>query len=577
MTRLLDWLRARPRAWAPLALAWALLLGLPTLPVGYVLDDHVHRYAFTGFPTPARGLDLFSFTPKEAGGLEPFIRSGPFPWWTHPELRVRFFRPLSSALLHLDHALFPEQPLPAHVHSLLWNLAFVAVGLLLLRRLVPAGPAQLLAMLLFAAAASRWMAGTWLANRNALVAGTFVLAGFWAHLRWRQDGWRPGAALSLLGYAVGLTGAEVAVAFLAYPVAFELTAPGASWRRRLAGLVPVLLGLAAYGVAYRLTASGARHSGTYLDPLGAPLEYLVAAPARVLALLGNLAAQLPIDLWLTAPALRPVIVAVALLAVGAVAWGARPLSREAPARLRFLTLAAVLSLLPAAAVFPMARQVLPASLAGAALFAWLAQHAWRRRRLALLALVLGVQLALPSATWLVMPTLAKAIGERTDAAVAAMELEADWSKLRVLALTTPDPSMFLYAPLQRAVTLRSVPRAWWILTHGLVTLDLHRVDEATLEVQVVGGRLLEGDFEQVVRTPREPFAPGDRVPLEGAAVEVLALDEGFPTRLRVTVEGGFDAPDLRVLAYRDGTFRRVALPAVGGTLRLETSPGPMTP
>jgi hypothetical protein len=577
VTRLVDWLRARPRAWAPLALAWALLLGLPTLPVGYVLDDHVHRYGFTGFPSPAQGLDLFSFTPKAAGGLAPFIRSGPFPWWTHPELRVRFFRPLSSALLHVDHALFPDRPLPAHAHSLLWNLAFVAVGLLLLRRLVPAGPVQALAMLLFAAAAPRWMAATWLANRNALVAGTFALLGFWAHLRWRQDGWRAGAVLSALCFAAGLTGAEVAVAFLAYPVAHELTARGASWRRRLVGLVPVLLSLAAYGVAYRLTLSGARHSGTYLDPLGAPLAYLAAAPARVLALLGSLAAQLPVDLWLTAPGLRPVIVGVALVVVGAVARAVRPLDREDPGRLRFLVLAAALSLLPAAAVFPMARQVLPASLAGAALFAWLAQHAWRHRRVALLGLVLGVHLALPSATWLVMPTLAKAIGERTDAAVAAMELEADWSKLRVLALTTPDPSMFLYAPLQRAVELGSVPRAWWILTHGLVTLDLHRVDDATLEVAVVGGRLLDGEFEQVVRSPNEPFAAGDRVVLEGAAVEVLALDGGFPTRLRVTVEGGFDAPDLRVLAYRDGTFRRVALPAVGGTLRLETSPGPMTP
>lgn len=577
MTRLVDWLRARPRAWVPLALAWALVLSMPTLQVGYVLDDHVHRYGFTGFPTPARGLDLFSFSPKEPGGLSAFIRVGPFPWWTHPELRVRFFRPLSSALIHLDHALFPDQPLPAHLHSLAWNLAFVLAGLLVLRRLVPAGPAQALAFLLFAAAASRWMAVTWLANRNALVAGTPVLFGFLAHLRWRQDGWRPGALLSGVGYAVGLCGAEVAAAFFAYPAAYELTARGASWRRRLAGLTPLLACVAGYGVAYRLTRSGARHSGTYLDPLGAPLEYLAELPTRLLALLGNLAAQLPVDFWLSYPASRPLLALLAAVAVGVVGLGAWQLHREDAPRLRFLAVGIVLSLLPAAAVFPMSRQVLPASLGGAALFAWLAQWLWRRQRRALVAVVLGLHLALASLTWFLMPPLMRGITDQADAAVATMEAEREWSSLRFLVLTTPDPSVFLFPPLQRASALGAMPRTWWILTHGQLTLDVQRTAADALEVTVVNGRLVAGDFEQVLRTPRERFAPGDRVALEGGAVEVLAVDDGFPTRLRVELESGFDAPDLRVLAWRDGTFRRVTLPPVGGTLRVEPSPGPMSP
>lgn len=52
------------------------------------------------------------------------------------------------------------------------------------------------------------------------------------------------------------------------------------------------------------------------------------------------------------------------------------------------------------------------------------------------------------------------------------------------------------------------------------------------------------------------------------AVEVLAADERGATRLRLEFGGPLASPRLRVLTWRDGAYRALALPPPGGTLEL---------
>ncbi|HEY4119216.1 MAG TPA: hypothetical protein VGM56_15220, partial [Byssovorax sp.] len=106
------------------------------------------------------------------------------------------------------------------------------------------------------------------------------------------------------------------------------------------------------------------------------------------------------------------------------------------------------------------------------------------------------------------------------------------------------------------------------------THRITRVDARTLRVEILGGRMFEGAFETVVRSPREaPLEPGDRVALEGAVVTVLASDHGAPTALEYAMDRSLDDDDVRVVTWQDGAPRRVDLP-IGGAEEIAWSPGP---
>ena len=104
--------------WAALL---AVLASLPSLVVGFSSDDLSHRLALEGrAPGYAGGwFGLYDFTLPSMPAAA-LIKQGLFPWFTDPAVSLRFFRPLSSATLALDNALFGRNPLFAHVHSLLW-------------------------------------------------------------------------------------------------------------------------------------------------------------------------------------------------------------------------------------------------------------------------------------------------------------------------------------------------------------------------------------------------------------------------------------------------------------------------
>jgi hypothetical protein len=290
-----------PRA----VLVSALLAGavvVPSLGMGYAADDFLHLAALEGMDTPAGPLDLFTFARGDPEHTLPFIEHGPYPWWTFPGVKLAFFRPLSSALAFAEHALFGRAPLLAHLHSLLWYVALAAVAAALYQRTLSSRVA-VLAAVLFAIDDAHFMPAAWIANRNALIAGVPALLGLWAHLRAREEGWRPGYAWSVLGFCIGLAGGEVALAAFAYLFAYELSREE-RWSRRLVALAPAAVIGLAYVIAYKALGYGARDSAIYVDPVSTPLRYLAVAPARCFALIGALVMSSPVDLWMFLEASR---------------------------------------------------------------------------------------------------------------------------------------------------------------------------------------------------------------------------------------------------------------------------------
>ncbi len=103
------------------AVLWALILAAPTLDVGLFGDDYLQAEFLTASrdgTANVRWWDMFVF----ADGIhnEQLRAMGRLPWWTDPELRVAFFRPLSVATHQLDHRWWPRQLWAMHLQSMLW-------------------------------------------------------------------------------------------------------------------------------------------------------------------------------------------------------------------------------------------------------------------------------------------------------------------------------------------------------------------------------------------------------------------------------------------------------------------------
>ena len=93
-------------------------LSLPAVLSGWMNDDYF-------FDTPLYETDApfgyYSF-------MERFEEARLQPWWTSPEYKLRFLRPLASLTLHLDFTLFGSHPLGAHLHSLFWSIVLLLGG-----------------------------------------------------------------------------------------------------------------------------------------------------------------------------------------------------------------------------------------------------------------------------------------------------------------------------------------------------------------------------------------------------------------------------------------------------------------
>ena len=102
--------------------ALAMLLTIPSLWAGRAADDYFHQLRFAEterfgklFDSP---LDIFTFAQPEL--TEPLMNIGVWPWWSLPDLKGAFWRPLTALTHWADYALWPERAELMHVQSILW-------------------------------------------------------------------------------------------------------------------------------------------------------------------------------------------------------------------------------------------------------------------------------------------------------------------------------------------------------------------------------------------------------------------------------------------------------------------------
>lgn len=579
-----------------LALCLAATLHAPTLTGGFKGDDYVQYGMLHGtFPSPRAPWDLFSFA---AGTPEDFAHSSDFgylPWWSHPALRLRMFRPLASALMALDFTLFGTHAAPQHAHTWLWfGLLLWAAGRVCWRFLPPR--AAVLTLLLFAAAPCHTLPLSWLANRSTLLGSAFAFLALdlqasarlaSTHVRARK--WAAAFA-TLLALAAG----EYGLCALVYALVYAFTGDQ-PWnaRTRCAAAWPVLLPALCYVALHSLIGSDIVHSGFYISPTGSPKAFAMAALTRVPVLCADLLLGLPslhysqgspLRTWLLSSGIVPVSlwpqlpdwqtwhVLLGYAAISCGLWYAVTLRRSAPAP-SWLFAAAGLSLIPVAGSLPEDRLLVAASLGSCALLACILTRDLRTHAPRLVAYALWCCAAWAAGSGLVRSYQdARTTRTRTEMA-RAFAVQAEFpphpESTRVYLLAAADFNTAANLPWLRQLELgEALPRSYRRLSPGPLPLDVTRTADRALEVSVLTSGIYGTALPSLYRSAAAPVRSGERHELPGLAVTVLTVFANNPTRIRFEFDRSLDDPALWFLVSTVHGLKHHVLPAVGATERL---------
>lgn len=566
------------------ALGLALLLTAPSLWVGLQLDDYFHWGLVTQqnpvlhTNSPASPYGLFSFLDGDPGRVLDLTNLGLLPWWTNPEVKYAFWRPLTEFTHGLDYGFWPQLPWLMHVHSLIYfALLLWAVFQLFAVMQEEPGREQNGALrwmvFLFALSYTHGVPAGWLANRNALLAGIFLVLTLYCHHQWRVQERGILDLRAVLLFVAGLLCGEMAVSTGCYIVAYVLFLDRGKWLDRLASLLPyVLAGLIWLGVRAML-GYGASGSGHYIDPLTSPALFLQVLAQRGLDLLAGLFFAVPPELGSQLLPDGRGIVYVALFAiVVALGW---PLLRQ-DRHARFWLAGALLCLLPVASTVPHSRLLLAASIGGAGFLGlWL--QAWRQRQLAqragvrpLVALLAGLLIALNlGLSTLLLPVEAVAMRLIGDSMVNSgarnWQLPDHANGTTPILLNPPLSSAGGYINGVRAYNGLPVAAKTWLLASGGNPLTLTVISSRAFDLASDKG-LFEPVSEGLLRDPKNPFAEGDSVRLSGMIITVMEAKNGVPTRARYQFAQPLDSIAYRFYHWSKGRVRDCALPAKGQSL-----------
>jgi hypothetical protein len=563
----------------PLAAAvLAVVLTLPALGTGMMIDDYYHRAILLGHSqfrellgTPAEMFRFFR-DPARNWGL---IDLGLFPWWTDPSLKAEMLHALTILTHRLDYALWPDSPVLMHAQSLCWLGAVVVLAAVFYRRILGVTPAAGIAALLFAVDDARGGVVGFLANRNALVAATFGISALIAHDRFRRDGSKTAAVLAPLLLAVALFSKEEGIGTCAYLAAYPLFLdPAGLWRGCLALWpdVAVFFGWAAYRIAF---GYGVRDVGLYIDPVNNPAEFVAAAAVRIPILLLGQWSPIPGELSVVlSPQGVAALSGFAVVFLALVCFAMAPLLRRDRIA-RFWTAGMLFAAIPVCATVPMDRLLTFAGLGG---FGLLAQY-W--------ILVFGDGAGAPTTALWRVPARALAWFFIAIHAVyaplalpvrAANPLGPRWVEERfyvhtplgesirdktLVIVNAPSSAHASYLIPRREVSGLAVPMRVRVLAPAIPAVTIRRIDDRTLAIRPENG-YLRWPLDRVFRSERHELKLGERVQLTGMTVTITELThDGRPAEASFQFDVPLESPSLMWLCFRGNRFEPFTPPPVG--------------
>jgi len=558
---------------------------------GYLLRsrDGGHTWGGPNIPPPIPGpFHLYTFMSGAPGERDRMVAESEIPWWSASGIRLSFFRPLSSALLTLDHAVAGRRPLFYHLHSMAWYVAAALAAASLFRRLFAEREAAL-AALLFVVAPAHWMLAAWPSARHVAISGTFAILALIAHLEARKRDRAPlltAAACALA--ALALAAGETALGVFGFVAAYELVGRRDALAERLRALLPWAALFLAYAVLYKAFGYGVRNCGAYVDPIAQPLAYLALLPTRLAVYLDAALWCVPSEISLMSSRAAPIMAAMGVVATLTFAGLFRRASRELDAQHAdthsWLFVGALLALLPGIASIPGDRVLFLADLAVAPGLAVILLHAGRKSQGGAPLLVARVGVGFLGLVHVVLAPLlfafsAENLAATSHAGIAAAsnaEIPAR-AGLSVIGIGLSDPLVGMYLSASLYIAPRPEPRPSSVQLLSMSAHD-HRVartDDRTLEISVLGGTMLEGALDYLFRPASAPLHVGDTLPIGAWSVRILDETDGRPARFAVRFDRSVDDPQLAFVIWKNGALRALVPPKVGAELLVRHEDGPM--
>ncbi len=582
--------RAALRHYILVCLAAAFLLFLPSLRVGFYADDLWHQ---TLLDVHARGVDnrgtlelCLDFWSLDAGIPAPsgpgYLRAGsPYalPWFKDPDLKIRFFRPLTGWTLLLNHRLASSGPLGYHIVNLVLWLLLVAAVLVLHRRLLPDTPdhrlALLLAGLFFVFDEGHVAAIAWIAARHELLSALLSVTSLVFYDRFRQRGGVWHLLLAVACLALALLAGETAFSMIFWIAAWEAFLARDRMGSRLLYSAPLVALLLGFAVFYTAAGYGTAGSSWYLSPFDRPVEFLRAIPERLSAYVMGALTPIPPESSHMTPGPLP---SVGMLLAFALLPGLVPYVWKRPLQ-RYVAAAALGSMVFLCIVLPFSYKLLfPSAAVSLVLASFVAgtvrrlrtnpPGGWRRAGLwtavALIVVIHGVRT--PFETLFSTQSFQRVAFLETR---EQWRQSVDWPEGReaadVYLLSSPGAWSSLFLPYRDYRIERRLVRDYIPVLFQAVDYEMTRLGPSTIRLRSTQG-FFSGYFSRAMAAlvRRNPdFHAGERFEKRGLTVWVEEVRDGNPTVITVRFPRNLDDPQVWLLSYDGVRTRRIQAPPVG--------------
>ncbi len=564
---------------SPVALALvALMLVMPALWTGFILDDYIHRAVLLEHETFASFFDsplaMFHFADGDPDRTRALMDLGVFPWWTYEGIRLQFFRPVAVFTHWLDYEIWQDAPALMHLHSFFWYGLLIILVTHFYRRIIGIGMISALSAVMFAIDDAHSIPAGWIANRSILIAAAFGVLCLIFHDIWRRDKKSIAGIFSTAFFLLALLSNEAAVGVVGYLVAYAIILDRSENRARITTLLPYFMVLIAWRIQYTAMGYGVEGSATYIDPLESPLRFIsdgLLSHAPVL-LLGQWFFP-PSDIYtIISPAARAGIWIFGVAFTVVMLLLLIPTLREHPTA-RFWGAGMLLSLIPACATFPSDRLLIFVGLGAMPLVAGFIIGIFRKtvplpsspslRRVAKILCVVLLIVHLFLALFMLPFRIYTFAALNSTIETAILEAPLDDEKLSnktVVLLNAPNIFFTGNFLILRAIKDKPVPAR--IRTLGPDT----GLEPEPIRVERTGMNTIVLEPEQpytwfLLRDNNHPFKTGDTVELKGMTVTILEVNEDhYPTRVSFTFSTPLEAPTHTWLHLKNNSFHPYTAP-----------------
>jgi hypothetical protein len=565
--------------------AAACLLGLTSIFSGLSLDDYISRAAMVQSDSLPQflnrsPLDAFSFTTRnDPGAMREGIERGIWPWWTAPEYKISFCRPLVSLTHWFDYNTFKDAYWAMHLHSTIWYALLVLVAACAYRRFFSTPWIAGMAALLYAIDSGHGLGVAYISNRHAVITVLCSILTLIFYDSWRRNqDTRAGVAASLF-YCIGLLTGESTVSLCAYLFSYAVFIEKGSIWKKLTPLIPFAVITIIWRLIYVAYSFSVAGTSLYVDPLHDTASFMASFLPRISALLLSqfIGSHAVLTNFLQ-PNLIPAYCAVAIFLLLLMYYAVHPLMNKAS--MRFFGLGTALSMVPFCTALPDDRLlILPGFGAIGIIAAFLAAVGDRaaascfntklRRTMAVLFFMVHFILA--------------PVQFQTNAFIVYL-LQNPVNKIAkdisTCSLTPDTKVVLLNAPMDITVTYvfftlmerGVIPPPMLLLSAGETDVVVERTDDRTLHLHLREG-LCGAVFERIFRGNPTLIKVGDTFDLPDVSVLVEGLtSDGRPADLSYTFRQPLETSAMKWFYCTWQGLRPFTLPAVGAEVTIPKLP-----